>query len=247
MIAHGQETKLEPGKAVEREIAGGESHTYQISLTAGQFARFRLEQRAIDAALILTAPDGKPLVEMNLTRAGDEESLSLEAAVSGDYRLTVRVGGLATLRGTYRLEAVVKAAATARDKQRIAAESLMIESEKLVPQGGKAAPKIIENMQQALAIWREQNEPSWEAWSLLRIGYAYSDMSQQEKAIEYLGQGLSLYQAAKNRSGEGESLLRLGVVYIRLTQYEKAFDQLQRALVINREVKSRAGEATNAG
>ena len=234
---------LESRKPVEREIAGGQSHTYQISLAAGQFARFRLEQRAIDATLILTAPDGKPLAEMNLTRAGDEESLSLEAAVNGDYRVTVRVGGLATLRGTYRLEAVVQAAATTRDKQRIATESLMIESEKLTPQGGKAAPKIIENMQQALRIWREQNEPSWEAWSLLRIGYAHSDMSQQEKAIEYLGRGLDLYQAAKNRSGEAEAILRLGVVYIRLTHYEKAFDQLQRALVINRETKSRSGEA----
>ena len=163
VTAYGQQMKLEPGSPVDREIAGGESHIYQITLTAGQFARFRLEQRAIDAALILNAPDGKQLVEMNLTRAGDEESLSLEAAVSGDYHPEVRAGGLATLRGTYRLEAVGKAAATAQDKQRIAAESLMIESDKLVPQGGKAAPKIIENMQRALAIWREQNQPSWEA------------------------------------------------------------------------------------
>jgi tetratricopeptide (TPR) repeat protein len=97
-------------------------------------------------------------------------------------------------------------------------------------------------MQQALAILREQNEPSWEAWSLVRIGYAHSDLSQQEKAVEYLGRGLGLYQAAKNRSGEAEALVRLGTVYVRLTQYEKAFDQLQRALVINREIKSRAGK-----
>src|SRR5947209_9211115 len=115
---------LIPGQPVEREIAGGESHTYQISLAAGEFARFRLEQRGIDAALIVDAPDGKQLGVMNLTLAGDEESLSLEAAVTGDYRLTVRVAGLAMLRGTYRLEAAGKAAATAPDKQRIAAESL---------------------------------------------------------------------------------------------------------------------------
>lgn len=114
---------------------------------------------------------------MNLTRAGDEESLSLEAVVSGDYHLAVRVGGLATLRRTYRLEAVGKAAATAQYKQRIAAESLMIGADKLLLQGGKAAPKIIENMQQALAIWREQNEPSREAGWLLRIGFAHSDLS----------------------------------------------------------------------
>jgi hypothetical protein len=67
VIAHAQETKLETGKAVEREIAGGESHSYQIQLQAGQFVRFRLEQRAIDSVLILTAPGGKQLAETNLT------------------------------------------------------------------------------------------------------------------------------------------------------------------------------------
>ena len=30
VLAHAQEAKLEPGKAVEREIGGGESHTYQL-------------------------------------------------------------------------------------------------------------------------------------------------------------------------------------------------------------------------
>ena len=40
VIAYGQEMKLEPGKAVERKIAGGESHTYQISLAARQFVRY---------------------------------------------------------------------------------------------------------------------------------------------------------------------------------------------------------------
>jgi hypothetical protein len=53
----------------------------------------------------------------------------------------------------------------------------MIEADKLLPQGGKAAAKIIENMQQALAIWREQNEPSWEAWSLVRIGCAHCEIA----------------------------------------------------------------------
>ena len=155
-VPAGQEPQtLVPSKPVEREIAGGETHVYQITMAAGQYVRFRLDQRAVDATLILSAPDGKPLVEMSLTRAGDEESLSFEAAIAGNYRLTVRVGGLATLRGTYRLQAVQEAAATAQDKQRIAAESLMIESEMLLPQAGKAAAKIIENMQQTRAIWRE--------------------------------------------------------------------------------------------
>src|ERR1044072_2062426 len=112
VTAPGQETQLEPGKAVEGEIAGGESHTYQISLAAGQFVRFRLEQRALDMALTLSAPDGKQLVEMDLTGVGEQESLSQEVA-AGRYRLTVRGLGAVVLRGSYRLEVAVQAKAEA--------------------------------------------------------------------------------------------------------------------------------------
>ena len=104
---------LEPGQPIEREIARGESHTYHITLLAAQFVRFRLEQRAIDATLTLTAPDGKQMAERNLTGAGEEEPLSLEVAETGCYRLTVRGMEAAALRGSYRLEVAVEATATA--------------------------------------------------------------------------------------------------------------------------------------
>src|SRR5688572_5763517 len=85
--------KIEPNQPVDREIAGGESQTYRFSLTAGQFLRVRAEQKAVDLTVTLAAPDGKQLVEMNLTRAGGLESLSEEALASGDYRLTLRAAG----------------------------------------------------------------------------------------------------------------------------------------------------------
>jgi CHAT domain-containing protein len=234
--------QLDPGRGIERRIAGGESHSYQIALLAGQFVQFHLDQRAIDASLILTAPDGKQLIEMNLTRAGDEESLSVEAPADGNYRLTVQAGGSAALRGAYQLNAVLKAAATTQDRERVTAESLMIEAARLFPQGGKAAPKVIAGLEQALPVWEKQNESALKAWSLLRIGYAHSELGQQQKGIEYIGQALNVYQVTKNRSGEGEALLRMGVVFVRMTQYEKAFEYLQKGLAINREVKNRAGE-----
>src|SRR6266487_1867697 len=202
-----QPTTLVAGQPVERQIAAGESHTYQITLTAGQFVRFRLQQWAIDAALILTAPNGKQLVEMNLTREGDQESLSLEAA-AGTYRLTVRGGGTATQLGSYRLEAAVQATATAQDRRRLAAEALMIEANEL--KGAvKTAPQVIEKLQPVLPVWRELGEPSPAAWSLFRIGKAYLDLSRLEKALEYHEQALALYREAKNRSGEGRAVISL--------------------------------------
>ena len=50
VTAYGQEMKLELGNPVEREIAGGESHIYKFRLTAGQFARFRLEQPVVSVS-----------------------------------------------------------------------------------------------------------------------------------------------------------------------------------------------------
>nr|MBA3571742.1 tetratricopeptide repeat protein [Pyrinomonadaceae bacterium] len=233
---------LVPGQPVEREIAGGESHTYKISLTAGQFVRVVAEQKEIDVKLVLATPDGKQLVEMNLTRAGGLESLSEEAAASGDYRLTIRADGAATLAGSYQLRLETRAAATAQDRQRIAAERLLREAKELRTQGRKTAEPAIDKLQQALAVWRELNESTWVAWSLSNIGGANSSLGRYEKALEYDEQALAIYRELENRAGEGNSLNDLGGVYYRLSRYEKAIEYLEQALVISREVKDRAGE-----
>src|SRR5438552_17813399 len=91
---------LVPGQPLEREMAGGQTHTYQIRLTAGQFLRVVVEQKGIDVALTLTSPDGKPLIESDVTGIiGAREPLSYEAQAAGDYRLVIRANGAATQRG----------------------------------------------------------------------------------------------------------------------------------------------------
>ena len=233
---------LVPGKPMQRQIAGGGSHTYQITLQAGQFMRLVVEQKEINVTLVLATPDGKQLVEMNLTRAGGLESLSEEAAASGDYRLTIRADGAATLAGSYQVRLETRAAATAQDRQRIAAERLLREAKELRTQGRKTAEPAIDKLQQALAVWRELNESTWVAWSLSNIGGANSSLGRYEKALEYDEQALAVYRELKNRAGEGNSLNDLGGVYYRLSRYEKAIEYLEQALVISREVKDRAGE-----
>ena len=43
-----QVTPIEPGKPVERELRGGEKHTYEIHVDAGQFLHAVVEQLGID-------------------------------------------------------------------------------------------------------------------------------------------------------------------------------------------------------
>jgi len=190
----------------------------------------------------LTAPDAKQLVEANLIGPGEEESLSLEAAVTGSYRLTVRGGGAATLHGSYRLAAAVQATATAQDRKRLAGEAALIEANELRKQSGKTAQQVIEKLQHALPIWRQLEEPSWTAWSLRRIGIAYFDMGRYEKANEYHEQALAISRRVMDRAGEGWALQNLGAAYLRLSRYEKAIEYYEQALAIIRELKSRAVE-----
>jgi CHAT domain-containing protein/tetratricopeptide (TPR) repeat protein len=230
-----------PGQGVEREIAGGESHTYQIALQAGQFVRLRLEQRAIDAALILTAPDGKQ-VEMDLTGVGEQESLSLEAPVAGSYRLTVRGSGASSLRGSYRLEITVQAAATAQDRKRLVAEGLLLEASKLNDQETKTTEQALGKLEQVLPVWRELDEPFWIAYSLYSMGSAHADLGQSEKATSFYEQALAVTREFKLRAREWQTLNRLGDGCYSTRQYEKAIAYYEQALVICREVKDRAAE-----
>jgi CHAT domain-containing protein/tetratricopeptide (TPR) repeat protein len=230
------------GQALERDIAGGESHTYQIQLTAGQFLRLVTEPKAIDVAMVLVSPDGKQLLEANLTGASGREAISAEAAASGEHRLTIRAVGSATLTGSYRVYLEVKASATAQDRQRLAAEALMLEANELQKHAGKTAEQVIDKLQQALPVWRELNEPYWAAWSLVRIGAAYYDQSRFEKAIDYYEQALKIARETKDRITEGRTLNNLGNANNMLSRLERAIDYYEQALPIFREVKDRASE-----
>ncbi len=240
-VAGAQDTKLESGESVTREIAGGESHSYQITLQTGQFVRLRLMQQAIDAALSLTAPDGNRLAMMNLTRAGEQESLSLEVATTGDYQVIVRTNAMATVRGSYRLDVLVQAITTTADRQRLRAEALLLEGNELRKQEGKTAQQVIEKMQQALPLWRELGEPQWMAYAVSIIGTSYASLSQNEKAIESFEQELAIHREVKNRAGEGIALTSLGYANYLLSRYEKAIEFNQQALATYREIKDQTG------
>jgi len=227
---------ISPGRPVEREIASGESHTYQIVLQAGQFVRFRLDQRALNAVLIATAPDAKQLAEVNLTRAGAHESLSLEVPTAGSYQLTVRNSGTGEHIGNYKLEAVVTAIATPHDKQRLAAEALVLDAQNLLAQSG-TAQQALEKFQQALVLWQELGDAFWASWTLQRCATAHNSLRQFDKAMDSLEQASVLIRQIKHQGSEANLLHNTGFIYLRKNQPDKAIPYLEQARVLYREVK----------
>src|ERR1044071_4924828 len=72
-VAKSQQESAYPlavGQPVAREMRGGEEHKYQVSLSAGQYARVVVDQKGIDVVLVLSGADGKPLLEADNNLSG---------------------------------------------------------------------------------------------------------------------------------------------------------------------------------
>jgi tetratricopeptide (TPR) repeat protein len=67
--------------------------------------------------------------------------------------------------------------------------------------------KAIEDLVQAVAIRREVKDRPGEAFSLYRLGWAYSSLSRYEMAIQYLEQSLAIHHELKDRQGESKLLI----------------------------------------
>ncbi len=238
-----QENPLVPGQRVEREIAGGQSHTYQITLESGQFMRVLVAQKEIDLAVVLTDPEGKQIKELSIPLGTTvPESIFVVSASSGDYRLTVRT--LAVTSGTYKLQAEVRAAATAQDEQRVTATEMLAKVAQLNRKGAATVQEAVETAQQALNLWRALGDQLGQAKALYLIGNAYDSEKKYDQAKSHYEQSLRLYREIGNRAGEASVLLNFGSASHLQRQYEQAASYYDQALAIYRAIKDRSGEGS---
>ena len=121
---------LEKDKPIERELAGGEAHSYRLTLVAGQFCHIVVDQRGIDVAVALYGPGGERIVEIDGTSSRNgPEPISLVAEASDSYTVAVLADPVfdsrdprVSLSRKAHLPAV-EATASASDVKRSAAES----------------------------------------------------------------------------------------------------------------------------
>jgi tetratricopeptide (TPR) repeat protein len=230
---------LEPGQTVEREIAGGQRHTYQIALQAGQFARFVIEQKGVDVVLALIGPDGATERETDLNSVGGQESHSHDAVQEGRRQLAVRAKSPNAAPGVYRMRIEVRDAATAQDRRRVAAERLLAEAGRL---RGEAA---VEKLRPALAEWRELGDQYWEMFTLNSLAFASRQLGRFQEIIEFGEQALQISRRIADRDGEATALSHIGVAHSIMGRQEQAIVYFEQALAVRRKANLRAGEASS--
>jgi tetratricopeptide (TPR) repeat protein len=232
---------LELHKPVERELAGGQSHSYRIVLTAGQYLRLVADQRGIDVVVTLFGPDGKQIIEVDSTNANrGPEPVAIIVETSGAHRLNVRSLEKDVPAGRYQVKIEALRAATEKDKPAIAAERVFREGEQLREQGtAESLQRAIKKYEEALSLSRATEDPKHEAMALHRLGFVYDFLGNKQKALDYFTQAIPRAKAAGDREAEATALNSIGLVHDSLGNRQKALEYYQQALPITHEWKPR--------
>ncbi len=243
-----EELSLEPGKPVERELSGGQSHSYKITMISGQYLHVVLAQRGIDVAVALFATDGKKIGEVDSEQATvGEETISVIAEATGAYRIDVHSAEKTAQTGRYEIKTEELREATAEDKHRVAAESVFREAEKLRRGTLEEKRKGIERYHEALGLSRKAGDRSREAVTLNNIGEIYWSLGDMQKALEKFNEALPLRREVGDRRGEAVTLHNIGAVHRSLGEMQKALEKFNEALPLRRGVGDRGGEAATLG
>jgi tetratricopeptide (TPR) repeat protein len=184
--------KLEVGKTITREMRGGESHEYQFLLGAEKYAHFEIDQRSIDLAFAMSAPDGRQILEGNLTYPGELEKASIISEGAGIYRIRVWPVDNAAA-GQYEITFTEMRDADDTLKHRTAAEHAMAEGMAMYfRQSADEKRGAIAKYAEALEHWRAAGNSQGEALTLSMMGSFYSDLGEKQKALELAKQALTL-------------------------------------------------------
>lgn len=226
-------TLLEPDKSVEREVAGGMRHRYEIQLSAGQFMRVEIKPRDINLGVILNLPNGKSRQLFQPFEASRDLVFGEVAEQSGIYRVDIYTMPKATT-GHYEIQLVELHQATEKERALQEARDLYFESFRLHKQGlnVQAAPLMI----RSLEIREKQLGPDDLLVGITAgiLGSIFDDSGDYGNAELLYLRNLKIKEKAlgPDHTDVAQLLVNLGSFYKEKGDYVKAEETEQRALQI---------------
>jgi CHAT domain-containing protein/lipopolysaccharide biosynthesis regulator YciM len=230
-------TPLLPGKIIDRALAGGQSHTYQISLSAGQSATLTVEQKGLDVLVQIVDPASNPLADFDFeTRPLGEEHVAFVAESTGAYRVLVKAKYAKDPAAAYAISLLEIRPATQQDQLLFKARKLSAESQVENDAGNYA--KALDLAQQSLALSEQALAPNdaYIGWLAARLGSAQFTEGDREKAAASFRRAIGIDEAAGNNQQLALALQGLGKVYIDSNDYPKAEEVLRQSRQITEKV-----------
>ena len=224
--AQSNPTPLELGKTIERELSGGQTHVFSITLAAGQYAHAVAIQHGIDVVVVFRSPDGQKIVTLDTPSSElGPEPVSVLADVGGTYLLEVTSLDNDAPKGRYRVKLEELRSATPQDKSRITAQQTFTEAKPFRNQRTRESyRKAIQKYLEALAIWRDVNDVQMKAYTLNEMGLIYGDIGEYQKGLDAYAEAHTLYTQLGDWKSAASMDVNSAWIYNELGDNQKALD-----------------------
>lgn len=237
-------TALVVNQPQERNLSGQSEHHYRITAIKDQFFRLKIEQRGINVKVKIVAPDGRTLLEMDATEAGENETAVWIAATDGDHKVTVS-SEEKSARGDYRIELTDLRAVTDQDRLRFDAQTEFLAAENLAEENkAESNRQSLDKYDRAAKQWQQCGEKELAALALERMGGMHRTLRDFPAALNNYNQALALSRESKQSFAEGNLLQAIGETYFLANQKDRAIEPFQQSLTIRRKIGDHDGEGS---
>jgi CHAT domain-containing protein len=224
------------GQVTSQEIAGGETHVYEVAATRGQFVRVSVVELEVDIELRIVEPNGATVSLDTPRRFQGRESIC--AVTSGDGLLTIEVVADEIVpAGKYELRLDELHAPSPSDLQRNAAEQAY--------RHALEAPRssALSELQAALAQWSPLDDARWTSYILCRIGRIQRSQGQLPEALATFDEALRITNQAGDVAGQAFVLNEKAGAIRQLTNPLDAESTYTAALDIRKSLGDNSGVA----
>jgi CHAT domain-containing protein len=226
---------LQRGKAVERELAGGQEHLYRVPIAAGEYAVLWVEQRGIDVVVQILGPDGKSVADFDSEmRPHGREVARLVADAADNYG--VRIKARYPRAGAARYEIRLVEVRPSVERDRAAFEVYKLGTEALRLDASGKYDEAIGTAERALdlALKTLAADDPYIARLLVELASVKRRTGDYPTAEQCYLRAIAIDQKAFGREHPETAvdLRGLGMLYLYTNEYAKAEPLLKEALEI---------------
>jgi CHAT domain-containing protein/tetratricopeptide (TPR) repeat protein len=225
----------------ERDLAGGEIHTYKLTLSQGQFVRAVFEQRGVDVVVTLKDASGAPLLQIDHpVGSWGPEPLFFEIEQAGIYIIEVRPRLSDAPPGRYAFT-FENRYPTRADRRRLPAERTFAQATRLLQEDKPT--EGLSKFKEALSTFRTVQDRRGEGLTLTMLGAVAATTGDAQSALNYFTDALTLARAAGDRAAEATTLNQIALVYHTLGDHAHALEHFQQSFAVSQSLNDNRAAA----
>jgi CHAT domain-containing protein/tetratricopeptide (TPR) repeat protein len=226
--------QIAPGSSMHREIAGGVTEVFAISLEEGKLLRFLIDKGDLVLSAVLYGPAGTKLLE-HVSQDFEVVEISFPADVTGTYLIEIRSSERGETPRQYELRVEPSKIVTPQDRKDSYARLAVASAGVLRANWTEASIRqAIKKYDEAAMIWTSMSKFSRASFATMRSADLHSLLSEFALALKQYQSAAALAKKSGDLLAEGRALSHMGLLHSYLGKNDLAKKHLTRALELLR-------------